>query len=180
MYKEEDMSDQDLTILHEGRFLRFMNRNGWEYVQRKNISGIVLVVAVTDDDEVLLVEQFRPPVGQNVIELCAGLAGDIPGQEDEDLTVAARRELLEECGYEAETMEFLMEGPPAQGLCDEYITFFKASGLRKVDDGGGDESEDIIVHKVKLKGIDAWFDAQRKLGKMIDPKVYAGLYFVRD
>ena len=80
-------------------------------------------------EQLVLVEQYRPPLDAHIIELCAGLAGDVPGKEDEPLEDAARRELLEECGYDAEHLEFLTEGPPAQGLCDEFLTFFKATGL---------------------------------------------------
>ena len=112
-----------------------------------------------------------------VIELPAGLAGDAPGQAGEDLAQAARRELYEECGYEAGQLELLTEGPPSAGLSSEYISLFKATGLRQTGPGGGDASEAITVHKVPLAEVHAWLEARRGEGLMIDPKVYAGLYF---
>lgn len=165
-------------ILCDGSHIRLIDRDGWEFAQRRNVTGIVVVVPITNDDEVVFVEQYRPPVESNVIELCAGLAGDIPGEEDEDMTEAARRELLEECGYAAGTLEPVTEGPPAQGICDEYLNFYVARDLQKIDEGGGDESEDIIVHHVPAGEVCQWLESQRAAGKLVDPKVYAGLFFV--
>ena len=86
----------DITIIKEGKFLRLLSRNNWEYVDRKNISGIVVIAALTDEDKLILVEQFRIPVNATVIELPAGLAGDKPDERDEVFEQAARRELIEE------------------------------------------------------------------------------------
>ena len=88
-------------ILHEGEFLRLKRRDHWEYVERANARGAVVIVALTADDELLLVEQPRLPLQANVIELPAGLVGDIAGAEDEDLEIAGMRELEEETGYRA-------------------------------------------------------------------------------
>ena len=162
-----------------GKYLSLVKKNGWEYVERPNVSGIVVILAVTEDDEILFTEQVRIPVSSRVIELPAGLAGDIPGQEDEDLSEAAKRELFEECGYEAANMELLIEGPPSAGLTTEYISLFKASGLSKKGEGGGDDSEDIIVHKIALERVDDWLKQKAKEGMMIDPKIYAGLFFLK-
>ena len=118
------------------------------------------------------------PVGARVIELPAGLAGDLPGARDEDFREAARRELLEETGYEAESIEFLCEGPPSAGLTSEIQTLLRATGLRKTGPGGGDESEDITVHAISLDQLDAWLTAAVERGCLIDPKIYAGLYFL--
>ena len=123
------MNSED-AVLASGKYLSLVKKNGWEYVERPGISGIVVILAITDNDEVLFTEQLRIPVGKRVIELPAGLAGDIPGQENEDLSVAAKRELFEECGYEAAKMELLIEGPPSAGLTTEYISLFKAFHLR--------------------------------------------------
>jgi len=166
------------TILHEGRFLRLVVREGWEYVERPNISGIVVIAAVTEQRELVLVEQYRPPVAARTIELPAGLAGDIPGTETEDLAEAARRELLEETGYEAPRMDRLTEYPSSAGLTSEILTLYHAPGVRRVGPGGGDHNEDIETHVVPLAEVDAWLAAQERAGRMIDPKVYAGLYFI--
>src|SRR5215217_1288754 len=92
---------QPPTTIAEGKRVRLVRRGDWEFVTRKKSSGIVAIVAVTDDYKLVLVEQYRPPVAKSVIELPAGLAGDEAGHEQEDLLTAARRELLEETGYEA-------------------------------------------------------------------------------
>src|SRR4029077_15818727 len=105
--------------------------------------GIVASVAVTDEGNVLLIEQSRPPVNKRMIELPAGLAGDIVGQETEELAAAARRGLLEETGYEAKEMTSLAEGGSSGGITDEIITLFRATGLRRVGPAAGDGNEQI-------------------------------------
>src|SRR5688572_20554979 len=110
------------TTIAEGKRVRLVRRADWEYVTRKKASGIVAILAVTDDGKLVLVEQYRPPVAKSVIELPAGLVGDEAGHEQEALSDAARRELLEETGYEAAAMEFLAEGAPSAGITDEIIT----------------------------------------------------------
>ena len=164
-------------VMAEGKFIRLIKQGKWEYATRKGISGIVGIVAVTDDRKLILVEQDRPPVAKRVIELPAGLAGDVEGQADEELSVAARRELLEETGYEAAEMTHLTEGAASAGMTDEVITLFLARGLRKTGEGKGDGSEDITVHEVPVDDVIAWLDARRGAGLLIDVKVYAGLYF---
>lgn len=168
------MSDE---IMAEGRFTRLVRRDGWEFVARKNTSGIVIVVAVTEAGELLLVEQHRPPVGCRVVELPAGLAGDIAGQEDEALVTAARRELLEETGYEADAFVHLTAGPLSAGLTTEVVTLFGAAGARRVAAGGGDETEEIDVFAVPLAEVPAWLEARQRGGAMVDPKVYSALWF---
>lgn len=164
-------------ILHEGRFLRLYRDPPWEYVARVRTSGIVAIVAVTPDDRILLVEQFRRAVERRCIELPAGLAGDGPHQS-EDLPAAARRELLEETGYAAERFEHVFEGPPSAGLSAEVITFYRAHGLSRVHEATGDGDEDIRCHEVPRATVDDWLKREAAAGALIDPKVYAGLYFL--
>ena len=159
--------------------MRFVNHGGWEYVERPAASGVVAVVALTDDGLLVLIEQYRPPVGRTVIELPAGLAGDVPGQSDEPLAAAAIRELREETGYQAEQMQQLTAGPSSAGLTSEIVTLFLASGLTKVGPGGGDASEDIRVHEVPLVDVHDWLARKLQDGAPTDPKVYAGLYFLK-
>lgn len=167
------------TTDFEGKHLLLKKVNGWEYVERTKASGIVAVVAVTPQDELIMVEQYRPPVGKRVIEIPAGLAGDIEGEESEALVTAAKRELIEETGYEADEWEFLTEGPSSAGLCTEIICFYKAGGLRRTADGGGDGSEDIQIHQIPLDQIEAWLTEKRKAGCLVDYKVYAALHWSR-
>lgn len=166
--------------LYRGKHLEFKSINGWEYVERTKVSGIVAILAITDDQKLLMVEQLRPPVGKNVIEIPAGLAGDIPGSELEALAEAAKRELLEETGYEAAKMEYLTEGPVSAGLSTEILTFFKATGLRKVEKGGGDGTENIQVHEILLGDLQKWLAEKQKSGVLIDCKIFAGLWLAEN
>lgn len=164
-------------ILAEGKHLRLVRQGRWEYAERTKASGAVVLVAITDDGKLLLAEQFRVPVGKAVIELPAGLVGDVEGAEAEELEAAARRELLEETGYEAARLRLVAEGPPTSGLASEMVAFIVATGLRRVSAGGGDDSEQIVVHAIELARIPEWLTEQAARGVLIDPKVYAGLYF---
>lgn len=164
-------------VLAEGRFARLVAQDGWEWVERVNTSGAVVIIAITHDDQLVLVEQYRIPLGCRVIELPAGLVGDDVANAHEGLVEAARRELLEETGYEAARLEYLAEGPSSAGLAAEVYALFLARESRRVGPGGGDGSEDIQVHVVPLKEACGWLEAKRQAGVMVDPKVYAGLYF---
>lgn len=166
-------------IMAEGKYLRLRkNSKGWEFAERVNPDGAVVIVPMTDDQKVILIEQYRPPLGATVIEFPAGLVGDTAEFSGELLEVAAERELLEETGYAAAQMEYLTDGPPSAGLSNERVTFFRATNLRRVAEGGGDESEEIDIHEVDLNDVPAFLDAAKKRGAEIDPKVYAGLYFL--
>ena len=167
---------QDLIHFH-GRYLNLLERDGWEFASRSNASGVVGLVAVTSDEEIILVEQYRKPVESLVIELPAGLVGD-HADPDEPVLLAAARELEEETGYAATQLEVLMTCPSSAGMSDEMISFVLAKGLTRVGPGGGDDSEDIEVHIVPLKDVDAWLTRQQSAGKLMDPKIYAGLYWL--
>ena len=172
--------DRDLgpkEILHQGKYLRMVRQGTWEYSERVGSTGIVALVPITDAGEIVLVEQYRVPTAAYVIEIPAGLIGDKAGQEDESLELGAARELEEETGFKAGKLTRLMEGPSSAGSSNSVITFFLATDLVRTGPGGGDEHEDIAVHVVPLKGIDAWLQAQAKAGKVLDPKIFAGLYF---
>ena len=140
----------------EGKFARLVAQDGWEWVERTNSLAAAVIVAVTTDRELLFVEQYRIPLAGRVIELPAGLAGDVAGSEDEPIAAAARRELLEETGYQANRIEYLTEGPSTAGLANETYTLFLASGATKVAPGGGEEGEDILVHVIPLAEVPQW------------------------
>ena len=163
-------------VVAAGRYLTFVEDAGWEYVTRHGISGVVVLVVVTDARELVLVEQYRPAVQRRVVELPAGLVGDVAGRETESLATAAHRELLEETGFEARAMVRLSAGPIAVGVSDEVVTFFAASGLTRVGPGGGDDSEDITVHLVPLADVSSFLAGKRADGLFVDPKIFAGLY----
>lgn len=175
------MNDNKLStdrVLAATKHLQFVDRNGWSFVQRISSTGVVCIVAVTRDDQWILVEQQRPPVGRTVIELPAGLAGDIADQSDESLEDAARRELLEETGYQAERMEQLLTVASCPGVTDETVTFFAAHDLAKVGAGGGDDSEDIQIHLIPRSDIDRWLADRSRSGSWVDARVYTGIYLL--
>jgi ADP-ribose pyrophosphatase len=164
-------------ILAEGRYARLVAKDGWEWAERVNAWAAAVIVAITRDDHLILVEQHRIPLGCHVIELPAGLVGDGAGDADEGLVEAAQRELMEETGYEADSWKLLFEGPSSAGLSTEVFSLFLARNAQRVGLGGGDDSEDIQVHLVPLDKICDWLESKRQLGMMIDPKIYVGLYF---
>jgi len=166
------------SSLYQGRYLSLIERDRWEFVSRSNARCVVALVAVTPADEIVLVEQHRKPVGSSVIEIPAGLVGDV-ADRDESVLVAAARELEEETGFVAEHMELIMECPGSAGMSDEIISFVRAKNLTRVGPGGGDASENIIVHVVPLSGIDDWLSEQQAAGKLLDPKVYTALYWLQ-
>jgi ADP-ribose pyrophosphatase len=163
-------------VLGQGRYLTLFDDDGWEYTTRHSASGVVVIVAVTPDDALVLVEQPRVAVHQRVIELPAGLVGDHQGKAEESFADAARRELVEETGFAARDMVALGEGPIAVGVSDEVISFFRADGLERVGPGGGDDTEDITVHLVPLAELRAFLRAKSDAGLLVDPKIYAGLF----
>jgi len=165
------------TTLYQGRYLRLAERDRWEFVSRSNARCVVALVAVTPAREIVLVEQYRKPVESSVIELPAGLVGDL-SDPDESILVAAARELEEETGFVATDMKLMMECPSSAGMSDEVISFVLANGLSRVGPGGGDASENIVVHVVPLSEVDDWLTAQQSAGKPLDPKIYAALYWL--
>lgn len=166
----------DETEHYSGRYLGIRERNSWEYAYRTNASGVVVMVPVTDDGELVLVEQYRIPVACRVLELPAGLVGD-NGNIDEDFALAAQRELMEETGFKAASLEELMTCPSSAGLTDEMVSIYYASGLQRVGSGGGVDNEDITVHLVPLSDAVNWLEGRRQAGFMIEPKIYAGLFW---
>ncbi len=173
------MGDVARETLFTGRFLALVREGRWEYADRVNATGAAIILAVTDDQHLLLVEQYRIPCHARTIELPAGIIGDEPGSGNESHSEAARRELLEETGYLAQEIEPLTTGPASSGLTSEIVTLFRASHLRNTGQGGGVAHEQITVHEVPLTEAHAWLDAKARTGILIDPKIYAALYFLR-
>ncbi len=162
-------------VLYQGAYLTLKSRNGWEFVARQH--QVAVIIAWTVEDELLLVEQYREPLGRRVIELPAGLVGDESELEDEDFLDAAARELEEETGWRAGQLTEFMTCPTSAGMSDETVMFVLAENLVQVGRGGGDDSEDIVVHRVRKSFIDQWLDERRSHGLGIDPKIYAALYW---
>ena len=166
------------VTLYSSKFLNLIQEGHWDYVERVNATGAALIVAVTPEEKILLVEQYRIPVHVRTIELPAGIIGDEPCNVDESHAGAARRELLEETGYAAGQIEAVTTGAACSGITSERVTLFRATELRRVGQGGGVGKEDITVHEVPLREVLPWLEARAKSGILIDPKVYTGLFFL--
>ncbi len=164
-------------VLHEGRYMRMVERGTWEYAERTHASGLAaIIIAVTPQDEVLFVEQFRVPLQANTIEMPAGLVGDI--HADESIELSAIRELEEETGWTADHAEVLLIGPTSSGSSSEKIAFVRATGLRQVGEGGGDADEDITVHRIPRTEAAAWLTRKLREGYELDAKLWAGLWMI--
>lgn len=192
------MSAPRSKIVFAGRHLAFHGgEDCWEYVSRRNARQGVTIVALTAQNRLLLVEQFRVPVGKVVIELPAGLVADDAHAGDKSVTVAARRELREETGYDCKSVIVLCKGSVLPGLSDELNSLCLAEKLHPVEKatqkavppnrvvmhtverGLLQEGERIIVYEVPVTAVFSWLKKQAREGKIVDLKVYAGLFFLR-
>lgn len=152
-----------------GNHVVVLERDGWEYVERKKGKEAVAIIAITDDRKAIFVEQYRRPVDARVIDWPAGLVGD-DGENDPEKT--ARKELEEETGYTCAGVELLAKGPTSPGITSEIVSFYRAQSVTKK----GDHEQEITVHLVPLDGIRDWLGSRGDV--MIDLKVWGGLYFV--
>ena len=160
--------DEPAETVWSGKYLTAKKRGTWEYVSRAGGIRAAVILAI-DAGEVILVEQFRVPLGRPCLELPAGLVGDVDAGESVELS--ARRELEEETGYRADRIEDLGDFYSSPGMASESFTLVRASGLTKVGDGGGDGDENIIVHRVPIGEIEAFVAAKRADGLAIDVKL---------
>jgi ADP-ribose pyrophosphatase len=155
-------------IMWQGKFVTAKRQGKWEYVSRARGIKAAVILAV-EDGHVLLVEQFRVPLGKTCIELPAGLIGD--DTEGEDPLEAAGRELEEETGYRAATLKSLGEYYSSPGMISESFTLVCATGLTKVSEGGGVEGEGITPHRITLNQLSDFIAAKRAEGCGIDVRL---------
>lgn len=156
------------NVMWQGRFITAKTRGQWEYVSRARGIKAAVILAM-EDDHVLLVEQYRVPLGANCVELPAGLIGD--HEEGEDTLVSAARELEEETGYRADTLEIVGEFFSSPGMVSESFSLVRARGLTKVTGGGGVDGENIIVHRVALGDLPEFVRHKRAEGCVVDVKL---------
>ena len=130
--------------------------------------GGVAILAFTDKDTILLVEQFRKPVEMNLLELPAGKL-----EYGEDPETCGIRELEEETGYKAKKFSYIGKIVTSPGFCNEYIYLYKAeeliSGEMKLD-----EDEFLNVKEVKLQQV----KVDILNGKIIDAKTICAIGMV--
>ena len=161
-------ADEPEEVVWEGRFIAAKRRGKWEYVSRTRGVSAAVILAV-DDGHVILVEQYRVPIGGQCLELPAGLIGD--EEDGEEAATAAIRELEEETGYRAERMIDLGRFHASPGMSSEGFTLLRAEGLARTGDGGGVEGEDILVHRVRLEDVPGFVAAKRAEGCAMDVKM---------
>ncbi len=152
-----------------GKWLTVKTEGPWEYVSRARGIRAVVIVAIDDEDQVLLIDQHRVPLGRRCLELPAGLVGD--DHADDTPESAAVRELEEETGYTASDIENLGEYHSSPGMVSEGFTLVRLRGLRRIGDGGGIAGEDITVHRVALGQVPAFVAAKRGEGMAVDVKL---------
>ena len=162
------MDDAPEEIVWQGRYITVKRRGRWEYVGRARNIGAAVILAI-EDGHVLLVEQYRVPLGRRCLELPAGLVGD--ETEGEDILTSAARELEEETGWRAAHVEITGEFASSPGMVSETFTLVKATGLTQVGAGGGVAGEDIVVHRVALDDVQNFVSGKRTEGVAIDAKV---------
>lgn len=170
------MSDPDRDApertMWSGRFIAAKTRGKWEYVSRTRGIHAAVILAIDEDADgrhVLLVDQYRVPLGRRCIELPAGLVGD--EEEGEDAALAAARELEEETGYRPDRLEKLGEFFSSPGMVSEGFTLFRTHGLTRTGEGGGVAGEDIVVHRIPLQDIPDRIATWRQEGYAMDVKL---------
>ena len=123
------MSDYDapLEVPWRGRFVEIRKRGRWEFAGRTRSIQAAVILAL-DAGDVILIDQYRVPLGRRCLELPAGLVGD--EHDGDTVEDAARRELEEEAGYRAARVESLGEFHSSPGMVSEGFTLVRATGSR--------------------------------------------------
>jgi len=151
----------------EGKYIRVARQGPWEYVER--CGGVHAVVIFAEHDgKVVLVEQYRIPLGRRCLELPA--RRDVR-EDDKGAQESAVKELEEETSLTAERIEVLGEFFSSPGMVGEGFTLVQAHGLARIGDGGGNDHEDIMVHLVPRSEIANFVSEKRAEGCAIDVKM---------
>lgn len=164
----------------EGRYLSLREIDDWEFATRPNATGVVGIMALTSNQEVIFVEQYRRPMQARVLEICAGLVGDEEEFAHESLADCAERELLEETGYRPGELTFLISSPTSAGMTDEKTHLFFATDCERIAEGGGVGGEDITTHVIPLEEVTEFLSNSEKQGILIDFKIHACLGLLSD
>jgi ADP-ribose pyrophosphatase len=161
-------ADAPLTTEWEGKYVAIKRRGRWEFASRAGCTNAVVIIA-EHDGKLILVEQYRVPVGGRCLELPAGLVGD----EDPNATVeeSAIKELEEETGFTAANIERLGAFHSSPGMLAESFVLVRAHGVRRIGQGGGNEHEEIDVHLVAREDIPAFVEQRRQAGAAVDVKL---------
>ena len=161
----DDRLDDPPKVEWEGKYLRIVTRGGWEYVER--VGGVTAVVILAETDgKVILIEQSRVPLGgRTCLELPAGLVGD---EDDKGVEETAVKELEEETGYTADSIERLGYFHSSPGMVAEGFDLVRAHGVRQC---GTPVEYGIEVHLVERGRIAGFVAERRAAGAAIDVKL---------
>ncbi|BDI61635.1 NUDIX hydrolase [Qipengyuania nanhaisediminis] len=174
LVRDED-ADLPEETRWEGRFIAARTRGRWEYVGRTRGIRAAAIIAIDEDADgtrhVILVGQYRVPLGRFSLEIPAGLVGDDEDKDGEEAIVAAARELEEETGYRARCLEELGEFYSSPGMVSESFTLIRATGLTRVGEGGGVSGENIAVYRVPLARLAEFVARWRAKGHGVDVRV---------
>lgn len=132
-------------------------------------NGGACIAAIDDDENVYLVRQFRKPFDAELLELPAGKL-----EIGEDPLACARRELTEETGLSAESIEWLATAYPSPGYVSETLSIYLATGLT-FGESNLDDGEFLSVHPYPLNEALAMIDR----GEILDAKTQIGLLKAR-
>jgi ADP-ribose pyrophosphatase len=170
------------NLLHLGRFMTFeharITREGSESERDIVVHpGAVVIAPVDAEGDLLMVIQYRLPAGGAMLELPAGTLDVLDGTVEDPL-LAAHRELEEETGYRAGSMEKLGGFWSAPGFSTEYLTLFVARDLLPATEDRSSPDEDENLRLVRLP----WRDAVTavRAGIVEDAKSVAGILWLAD
>ena len=170
-------------VVYHGKWLKVIERKfqnketgqkgTWEVVGRPSRRRIALIAAVTPENELLLTKSFRVPLKKWTIEMCAGMIEETDPSEEQ----AARRELLEELGYEVGEMKKLMSGPHNAGMQNDELVVFLGWDAKRVQEPRLEGGEDIKFVKVPIKRLMTFLLRPRK-NLLVDIKIFGLIPFL--
>ncbi|NLY81964.1 MAG: NUDIX hydrolase [Clostridiales bacterium] len=171
-FKEDTINSE---MIYKGAILNLRKdtvrvKNGISYREVVEHNGGAVVVAITDNNKVLMVNQFRKPLDKEVLELPAGKRDG-----DEDPKETALRELKEETGYTANTVRYLTKFYPSVGYTDEELSIYLCTDLTP-GETDFDESEDIEIFEYDMDLLVGMVLA----GKIHDGKTIAGIMIANE
>ena len=185
--KDEELREEliDSRVLHTGRYLTFRVdrvRRADGSITTRDVCGhpgAVAILAIDDEDNILLVRQYRHPAEQLLLEIPAGtLDVDAKTGAIEDHAKAARRELEEETGYRADSWQLLTSFWTAPGFATELMHLYLATDLRPAyaasDRRGPDEDQRLTMTAVPWRVAVAMAEA----GEIHDAKSLVGLLWL--
>ncbi|RFU65613.1 NUDIX hydrolase [Peribacillus glennii] len=133
--------------------------------------GAVAVIAVTEENKIVMVEQYRKAMERSLIEIPAGKL-----EKGEDPVDSACRELEEETGYECEKMEHITSFYTSPGFADEIVHLYFAHGIRKKENAASvDEDEFVEVYELSLIEAEQYI----KDGKIRDAKTAYAIQYLQ-